>query len=116
MTNNSVFTDIKSKNIDLETNKTKFDFDKPSESNTKNDEKIDIIYDKNYISETQIGIINIGNTCFINSILQILFHTPIFLDEFLKHTKEIKKMPMTVCYNLLKIYENLSDAAYIFLE
>jgi ubiquitin C-terminal hydrolase len=32
------------------------------------------------------GLDNIGNTCYINAILQSLFHTPLFRDFFLTKT------------------------------
>ena len=55
----------------------------------------EIIFKKLPDNENQIGIINIGNSCYINSIIQILLHTPIFIDEFIIHKEQIKKMPMS---------------------
>ena len=58
-------------------------------------------------NENLIGIINIGNSCYINSIIQTLIHSPIFIDEFLNNREDIKKMPMSTSYNFLHIYDNI---------
>ena len=58
-------------------------------------------------SENKIGIMNRGNSCYINSIIQNLIHIPIFLRESLKNIEEIKTMPMSISYKFLNIYENL---------
>lgn len=34
------------------------------------------------------GLDNIGNTCYINAVLQALFHTPLFRDMFLSKAHE----------------------------
>ena len=70
----------------------------------------EIIFKKLPDNENQIGIINIGNSCYINSIIQILLHTPIFIDEFIIHKEQIKKMPMSTSYNFLQIYDNIKKA------
>ena len=39
-----------------------------------------------------IGIINLGNTCFINCCLQVLIHCPNFIYEFFKKIKSLKEL------------------------
>ena len=70
----------------------------------------EIIIKKLTDNESQIRIINIGNSCYINSIIQILLHTPIFIEEFIMLIEEIKKMPMPTSYNFLQIYHNIKNA------
>ena len=69
----------------------------------------EIIIKKLTDNESQIRIINIGNSCYINSIIQILLHTPIFIEEFIMLIEEIKKMPMPTSYNFLQIYHNIKN-------
>ena len=52
---------------------------------------IDIIY-------KDIGIINLGNTCFINSCLQILIHCPNFIYKFYEKVKTLKKEDTPISY------------------
>jgi ubiquitin C-terminal hydrolase len=40
---------------------------------------------------TDIGMINLGNTCYINSCLQVLIHCPNFIDKFFEKFKTLKK-------------------------
>ena len=70
----------------------------------------EIIIKKLTDNESQIRIINIGNSCYINSIIQILLHTLIFIEEFIMLIEEIKKMPMPTSYNFLQIYHNIKNA------
>lgn len=53
---------------------------------------------------------NIGNTCFINSSLQILIHTPIFIQNFLKDISEIKPSTDTVAYQFYIFIMNLNNS------
>lgn len=73
---------------------------KEKHNNELNIKQNNILHDKNFGKninlkkikidfefQTQYGFDNIGNTCYMNSFLQILFHTPNFLIEL----KKIKK-------------------------
>ena len=42
------------------------------------------------ISQSEVGLENEGNLCYMNGALQIFFHTKPFIDEFLKESKEKK--------------------------
>ena len=84
---------------------------KKLEKSKKLEDKVDKKEIKQQINnENLIGIINIGNSCYINSIIQVLIHTPIFINEFLNNKEEIKKMPITTSYNFLQIYDNIIKA------
>ena len=39
-----------------------------------------------------------------------MLHTPILIEEFIKISDEIKKMPMSTSYNYLQIYNNIKKA------
>ena len=59
------------------------------------------IYD---IYKTQIGILNIANSCFVNSIIQIIIHCKIFIIEFLNNfniNKLNDNLIITQLYNIL---------------
>lgn len=60
---------------------------------TKND------YDNIFIRG--IGIINLGNTCFINSCLQALIHCKLFMHKFFDKSKDIDEKTMPISYNFL---------------
>ena len=52
------------------------------------------IIDKNdylNIIYNEIGMINLGNTCFINSCLQVLIHCPLFIHKFFDKYNSMKK-------------------------
>lgn len=57
------------------------------------------------INKGIVGLINLGNTCYINSILQCLFNTPIFKDKFLFSDIEII-LYNNIINNIEKINKN----------
>ena len=61
---------------------------KQSSINQSNEKKI-IISDKYY--NKKIGFKNLGNTCYMNSFLQILIHIPGFIEKLKNDENIIKK-------------------------
>ena len=73
------------------------------------DDKIESIVNK--ILKQRVGLNNIGCTCYMNTTLQILFHTPEFVRTLFNYRKEGKideeKTPLTYSlYGLLLQYSN----------
>ena len=58
-------------------------------------------YDEIYIKG--IGIINLGNTCFINSCLQALIHCKLFMQKFFKESNKLNEETTPISYNFLLI-------------
>ena len=55
-----------------------------------------------------IGIINLGNTCYINSSLQVLIHCPAFINRFLEKIRSINK-GTTICNYFLQVCKDMVD-------
>lgn len=66
-----------------------------------NNQKININQNYNFEFKDK-GFPNIGNTCFINSFLQILFHTPNFIKELTSYENENNNNIITHLINLSK--------------
>lgn len=64
---------------------------------------------KNFESQI-IGFINIGNTCYMNSFLQILLHTPGFINELKKERKENND---DLIDNLINLSKNPYNEKYL---
>ena len=58
-------------------------------------------YDEIYFKG--IGIINLGNTCFINSCLQALIHCKLFMQTFFKVSNKLNEETTPISYNFLLI-------------
>ena len=88
--------------------------EKKLEKSKKLEDKLDNVKKNELKDEIKndnlIGIINIGNSFYINSIIQTLIHSPIFIDEFLNNRDDIRKMPISTSYNFLHIYDNIINA------
>ena len=53
--------------------------------------------------KSTFGIINIGLTCYINSVIQVLIHTSSFLEKFLEKFQTIKKNHNSTSYYFYKM-------------
>ena len=58
---------------------------------------------------TGIGMMNLGNTCFINSTLQVLIHCKLFITYFLRKFDNINKESTPISYEFLLICINMLD-------
>ncbi len=74
----------------------------------KEENLFDVIY-------KEIGINNLGNTCFINACLQILIHCPLFIYKLIKNEKLInEKTPITS--NFLSICKMMMETEEISID
>ena len=62
----------------------------------------------NFELTKNIGFANLGNTCYMNSFLQILLHIPTFLPK-LRELYKNKIEEDTIIYNIIKLSENPFD-------
>lgn len=100
----------KEKKMDLQNSDINHDIEnKYQESIDSNIENKKI---QNYELTQNIGFTNIGHTCYMNSFLQILLHTPSFLPK-LKELYYNKVGEDTLIYNLIKLSEYPYSSIYL---
>ena len=54
-----------------------------------------------------VGIINLGNTCFINSCLQVLIHCPLFIYSFFNKHQLINKVNTPISYAFFELCKDM---------
>lgn len=69
-------------------------------------------YIPNFELTNNIGFSNIGHTCYMNSFLQILLHSPSFLPKLKKINTNINQN--TLIYNLIKLSEYPNNTKYLY--
>ncbi len=88
-------------------------------TNPINEPKINIIFDPTKIITSKVGLQNLGNTCYMNSCLQILIHCPLFIYKFIESAtyffkNGIRPTPISnVFYELLL---NVSNEQYTYFS
>ena len=72
----------------------------------------------NYINviNSKIIIINIGNTCFINSDIQILIHSKNIIENFINEFNMYKINCFFISYTIFKILENMGNKDTIGID
>ena len=105
-TKNYIFKDINSKFL-INNRKYKLDKDKNLEENDINQSKYNESKKENendkYESSLK-GFPNIGNTCYLNSFLQILIHVPFFISSLKKNESKFNSDNLII--NLIEIADN----------
>lgn len=69
-------------------------------------------FEKEDFEYKTIGFNNIGNTCYMNSFLQILLHTPNFLKELIKINKE-RNLNNKIINNLISLAEDPKNNGFL---
>ena len=73
--------------------------------------KTDILEDIPNIINSLIGFNNIGNSCYANSIMQLLLHSEIFLNNLENNIGEIKEQYKSISYSIHLILLDIIDAS-----
>lgn len=77
---------------------------------------IDVVSQPNYTIQPRIrGIVNLGNTCFLNSLIQSLHSTsfPEYILKYCKKNNEAGKLPEDYCLSLS--INELFECIYYFV-
>jgi len=99
---NSPYMNSSSKSPIITTNSIKNNY---SENNINTNNNI-LKYD---ISKKLVGLENLGNTCFMNTSLQCILHSDIFITKFLQYCENNKPArPIPICNAFLNLIENYS--------
>ena len=72
--------------------------------------KTDILEEIPNIINSLIGFNNIGNSCYANSIMQLLLHSEIFLNNLENNIGEIKEQYKSISYSIHLILLDIIDA------
>ena len=71
---------------------------------------VDIINLSKSIYTKIFGFYNLGNTCFLNSSLQIIIHTPLFIENFIKDILTIRPANNTLAYSFFNLIMNIKSS------
>ena len=74
--------------------------DNNSNENFKDFKINNINVEINNLLESKIGILNVSNSCFINSSIQILIHYSIFMSKYINNAKIINENEQIISYKL----------------
>lgn len=84
-----------SKSVEKKQSKLIFEYEGEQNNNYQSKEQI-----LTNITTKLFGLNNLGNTCFLNSSIQILIHSPIFIGKFLEDYNKLNKLSKdTLVYN-----------------
>ena len=64
----------------------------------------------------KLGIQNIGNTCFANSLLQTLLHSKIFIENFYESFTQKNIEINTMSYKFYKIYQKIKNVELLYVN
>ena len=79
---------------------------------TNNNKKIDYEINLSIKNSELIGFSNLGNTCYMNSFLQILLHFPNFINQLKEIVKE-NNLKINLIDNIIKLSDNRTDKNYL---
>ena len=62
------------------------------------------------VTKKVFGLLNLGNTCFLNSALQIILHTPMFIEKFLFDIYKLNPPNSTLAYMLFNLIMTINSS------
>jgi ubiquitin C-terminal hydrolase len=115
--NQSIRPSVQKPNKNLSKNNTnlnnpKLQYPYKNQANPINEPKLNIIFDPNKIITSKIGLQNLGNTCYMNSLLQILIHCPLFIYKFLDNAPKFFQngiRPTPISHMFYELILNISN-------